>query len=271
MKQSLINMKQSLVKTSGWLAIGAFSLLPISSNATVIATEYFDYDDTTDLAAVGTGGTGWDGGWTTTGTSFDVVDGAAYTGNRDEFVNFRTLTNSQSTGTVYFAWTGEKSRTSDVGETQVLAVSGFSNGTSTEEFSLQFRTNSGDVDSEFFLLYANDGGSTSGGTYKEGTEITFVLQIEFNASDNETISAWAFTDGLPVSLGSALLTESASIASIDSIRIQSNGTNMTGSLDNLVIATEYSDILNAIPEPSAYSALLGIGALVMLMPRRRRA
>ncbi|WP_269522204.1 PEP-CTERM sorting domain-containing protein [Coraliomargarita parva] len=267
-------MKQSLEKTSAWLILGSLSLLPLSSNASIIATESFDYaDGNNNLASVGTGGTGWSAGWTTDGTSFDVVDGAAFTGEYDTFRNSRTLTSAQSTGTLYIAWTGVKQRTVDEVGTQVLALSGMS-GT-TEEFSLQFRTDYADVDSEYFLLYGgsdrSDSASATDGPYTEGTEVTFVLEIVFDDSGNEAINAWAFSGGLPTILGSASLTQSAPITSIDSILIQSNGKSMTGYFDNIVIATEYSDILSVIPEPSTYAVLFGIATLTLAFIRRRRA
>ncbi|WP_309381912.1 PEP-CTERM sorting domain-containing protein [Cerasicoccus frondis] len=264
-------MKQRNVKTPCLLVAAALSLLPLSSNAELIATEYFDYANSNSLASVGSGGSGWSSGWTTNGTSFEVLDGAAFTGDQDAFVNFRTLAESQSTGTLYFAWTGVKERTVDILETQVLALSGFSNNNSTEEFSLQFRTSN--ATDEYFLLYGgadSTSGSDSGGVYTEGTEVTFVLEIDFNAGGDENISAWVFTDGLPTTLGSALLTNSAPISSIDSIRIISNGKRMTGSLDNIVIATEYGDLISAVPEPSTYAALFGICTLTMALIRRRR-
>ncbi|WP_309398952.1 PEP-CTERM sorting domain-containing protein [Cerasicoccus maritimus] len=264
-------MKHCIEKTSCWLVAGALSLLPLSSNATLIATEHFDYPDSNSLVSVGTGGSGWSGGWTTNGTSFEVVDGAAYTGDQDAFVNFRTLAESQSTGTLYFAWTGVKERTVDLFETQVLALSGFSNNNSTEEFSLQFRTSN--ATNEFFLLYGgadSTTGSDSGGSYTEGTEVTFVLEIDFNPGGDDNISAWVFTDGLPAILDTPLLTNSAPITSIDSIRIISNGKRMTGALDNIVVATEYSDLINAVPEPSTYAALFGICTLTVVIIRRRR-
>jgi len=265
-------MKNYIIKTTGYLIIGTLSLIPFSSNAAIIATENFDYPDSTSLATVGSGGTGWSGNWTTDGTSFNVVDGAAYTGDLDAFRNSRTLSTSQSTGTLYFAWTGVKQRTQDINETQVLALSGMDGG--TEEFSLQFRTDGSDVDNEYFLLYGGSDSSTgsdSGGLYTEGSQYTLVLELNFNTGGEETISAWAFSGGLPTTLGSALLTTSAPVNSIDSILLQSNGKRMTGSLDNIVIATEYSDIVSAIPEPSTYATLFGICAMTFAMIRRRHA
>ena len=268
------NMKQYIVKTYSGLMLGALSLFPLSSNATVVATEHFDYADGSNNLSGGSGGTGWSGNWTTDGTSFDVADGAAFTGDLDAFRNTRTLTSAQSTGTLYIAWTGEKQRTQDISETQVLALSGMSNGGTTEEFSMQFRTSN--ATNEFFLLYGgsdrSDAASDTGGTYTEGTEITFVVEIVFDGTaGDETISAWAFTGGPPSTLGTALLTQSAPINSgIDSILLQSNGKRMTGSLDNIVIATEYSDILGVIPEPSTYAALFGIAAMSFAFIRRRR-
>ncbi|WP_425499853.1 PEP-CTERM sorting domain-containing protein [Cerasicoccus fimbriatus] len=41
--------------------------------------------------------------------------------------------------------------------------------------------------------------------------------------------------------------------------------------DNIVIATEYSDLINAVPEPSTYAAIFGICTLTLVSICRRRA
>lgn len=119
----------------------------------------------------------------------------------------------------------------------------------------------------------------------ENLEVTFFLVGRFSKSTTDGTAAVGDYDRMEVwvnpdstTLGSsfaAISTTGSGITSgIDTFAISALGTGASTVLwDNLRIGTSQADVLDvyAIPEPSAFAAFAGAGALLCALRRRRRA
>lgn len=90
-----------------------------------------------------------------------------------------------------------------------------------------------------------------------------------------TVDLWSFTGSLPLSegsIGSSVASFTTSVLSsgsgLDKVRLVDAASGANASFDEIRIGTTFADVV-AIPEPSAFAALAGLGSLVLAASRRR--
>jgi hypothetical protein len=217
----------------------------------LLAEEFFDYPDSTNLDFQ-IGGTGWTSDWVTSAGAFLVIGGEAVGQNArlpgDTTTAALDIASRSHTpvnaGTFYVTFTSAIAATSHPDDVVVSGVSLFAGA--TEWSFLGFRN-------DFFRLDgANSGNAndrdTLPGSATANTRTRFLLEVILNPAPGapETFNAYVFPDNtLPAGLPAVpTLTTSYDIGTgvaLDRVRIFDNN-YVTGSFDNLVLATDYSAI-----------------------------
>jgi hypothetical protein len=243
------------------------SLLLTNSDAALTAYEPFDY--VAGSLTGQSGGTGWNAGWTVSGTGGTVsspglsyVDGnstgLAVAGNKADWVsnnngNFRLPTSTPDANgtTLYLSFLAQL--TTSTGYAGLSLFQGV-----TENLFLgapNTRT--------FWGIDPKAGGSgVAVSTTPTTTLSLLVYRIDFAATT--TISLYV-NPTLGIEPATPAITATRPSFTWDTIRIQS-GNGSVGAIDEIRIGTDYGSVA-PIPEPSAIAAIFG-GLGILLMRRR---
>lgn len=230
----------------------------VTSQATLIVDEPFDYPTGSFNLSGQNGGTGFNGAWGTTAGNWSVTDGTI-TRTGDNLGQYRDLA-APLTGTFYASV--------DLRET--------GDGNDTFGNSLVFRDGTGGAGSTIFLFGLRNnqyrvfiGGSQQlAGTYNEGDWDQLVVRFEFNDSGDESVTLWVnpTTEGDTPVISD--FTGEAGTSSFLSISPQAFELNVgTLAQDNIRIGTTFQDV---IPEPNQAMSFGVVALLVMLWLRRQR-
>ncbi len=236
MKQT--NMKQ----TTKTLALLSLISLASQAGATIIAMDNFAYTDG-DLNGNGAAGSGWAGGWSSSGGTQIQVTGGVLSGGASTRVA-RALSVAQ----------GADGTTVYIGLTQNL------NGDA-------FTALEGNITNWRFESNVHDGFADGSDTVNSqinatiGVESRFVLEFNFGAGNTDQVTL--YQDGANV--GSNTATGNYAFSSLSFASF--GGSGDLSPTQNLIVATTFAEA-NAVPEPSS-TALLGLGGLALILRRRR--
>lgn len=252
-----------------------------TASAAVIATA--DFEDNTIGSIVGEGGgSGWTSNWSSATTANVVSGGLSYSNGSvasnggshameiipGTAVSTPALERSLSTQTVTlymsFLWRDSANNDSPTASTDFTQV-GFDPSATDGNPNLSFLRNSGNL----LVRAGGAGGADSGVDANIGTTYMIVLKATRVGGANYTGELW---------VNPSSLTEGSPDATIGDTGIGNIGTFLVRTanhedgdafqIDNIRVGTEWSDVVLAVPEPSA-ALLGGLGILTLL--RRRRA
>jgi hypothetical protein len=262
-------------------ALGAGLLAP-SAFAALSVYEPFNYIPSGSvLSTVGTGGTGFSSGWTTTGTSATInTTGLSYslspavglagtTTTGTATVNSRSLTSALGANgtTTYFSFllqpkattAGQNAEFGLLGASSVnLWVGKSAAGTYTSTYVMETGASAGSGTSAV----------NSGVTVANGTTVLLVIKAVFNSgADNFSlfVNPTSFVEGTPSATLNGVIDLGTSFSSL-----QFTG-NLGFTFDELKIGSAYADV---VPEPGTWGsvfALAGIGCIAWLRNRSRIA
>lgn len=251
------------LKTNILLALAATTGV---TSAAVIAQD--DFSGIAEGASIyGTsGGSGFSDSWSSDADGTYSIQGgrAVINPTSGTTESFRTLTNSLTDGDN--VWFGVTLDISGTDATRFFGMSPFAGG--TEEGLLGTSSN------QLWSLFA-DGTHATGVSSVTGDpgSIRMVMNLDLQAGA-DTARIWVVTEGGAIDLSTPDATASVNIGTITRIRMGAgagNGTTTftaTGVIDDLVIGTEATDVVNVTPEPSS-TALLGLGGLALILRRRK--
>lgn len=269
---------QDLVKYPSLPALITSGLLPVASQAAVIATENFSYGN--GNIAGQTGGTGWNyerndepaapaqtaSNWNDTFGGAQVVSSALVTSNSGAHREFGGITEGtggtsneregafRGSGAMFFSVTYTPTTGNQWG-----GVSSYDFGTERLFWGAPGGGNGGN----FFGIDESGVGQTNSTIpVITGQTYTLIGMLDF---DNDLLGLWVNPDG------------SDTAASFDVSRAYTGGnwssalrlaSGHTSTWDNLTVGTSFADVA-PVPEPSA--SLLGLAGAALLAARRRRA
>ncbi len=271
----------STLKLLSSLALAA--ALPAAVQAALIATENFNSYTVSNIEA-GTvinplqgnnGGTGWTSAWTVQGGGGgpgQIGTGApGFTGNyatvtANTFDQFRTFS-AVTSGSVWIAWkaayAAPASSTSNAG----YGILGVFNATGSTEIAWLGDTNGGGA-----ALRSTVAGNTADHfTLTANTVYNFAMEISGigAGAGNASVNIYTFdSEGVLTALRSV---SGLTVTNVGRIRLW-GGFATQPRFDNIFVGTTQASVIEAsiIPEPSAFAALLGLGALGAAALRRRR-
>lgn len=141
-----------------------------------------------------------------------------------------------------------------------------------------FLYNDGNTNTVYARIGASAGPATAAGAGFSATNVNLIVgRVSFSDTlDADNVSIWLNPSVLATdvtSLNSSALTTSTATGNItisgSLLHIHSNGTTV-GSFDEIRLGNNLSDVLVAVPEPSAYAALLALLATAFGFIRRRK-
>ena len=255
-------------------------------DAQVIASETFSYADTTgdptmDITDVGSGGTGWTGDWfndgSSGGLSFQINASGEAEGDllSETQKNYRQLPNTfgAANETIYIRVDFLDQNPDDSSKRDVSGIALHSSVdaslflSGSEEIFLgprdDFARLGGPQVDAGSGTFDTDPGTTGG-------DDTFLLQIDFDAAGDDSLTAWTFDD--PASFNPATATKMTATAdfTFNGIRIVKNGADHLVNIDNLYVGRSIADVhVTQVPEPTSL-VLSGLGVL-LIAGRCRRA
>ncbi|MFA6288579.1 MAG: PEP-CTERM sorting domain-containing protein [Opitutaceae bacterium] len=253
-------------------AVLSLGLLSASASATVLLTETFDYPDNTTLNGAG----GWSTSYTSPGTPF-VVKGGSLDLTSSAGASVREFSATAiSSGSLYYGFDFSLSTASDSlnGSYFATLASAPTSGVIRTQQGKLFVKNSG----AGYLIGVTASATTS--TVQYGSAV-------FDFGDvHRVVVGYNFVDGLANNtasvyvdgnlLASAVWDTTPEVSLIGFILTHTSTSSskpLPDSFDNLTVATTYAEAAAtaAVPEPSAYAAILGGLALAGVVLRRRRA
>jgi hypothetical protein len=114
------------------------------------------------------------------------------------------------------------------------------------------------------------GDSITGATLgTPGTTLFFVTRFDFNGTGNVTFNTYLDPTGSGSPNGGSLISTGSNSYGASDVNQLLIGTNAASTWDEIRIGSSYGDV-SAIPEPSTYAAIFGLGALGFAAWRRRR-
>lgn len=260
----------------------AATLLPLASQAALIATESFNY---TDGSVVGqTGGTGWNyegtdepgapaqiaSNWNSVFGSHQITTGALVTDNGGVLREYGGITEGtgstsneregafRASGSMFFSTTMTVAAMSAEGQNQWAGVSSYDFGTERIFFGMPGQTGA----TRYFGIAAPGFGADTIGTIPvmAGTTYTIVGMLDF---DNDLLALWVNPDGNDTAATHDISMAYTGTNWSSSLRFAS-GTSVTW--DDVAVGTGFSDVV--VPEPSV--SLLALGSAGLFALRRRR-
>ncbi len=285
-----------MFQTSNRLPAIATALLAgaLSSNAAIIATEYFNgYGASATYTGGLSGGTGWTSNWSPSDASYEPGSSLSYTATGyDNSANLSGASDGAATGTGNVTTDPTTAyRTFDDGDASTIWISSLISMDGSDRAVLWIDATSstpahfiGVLDGQIVMRY-NDGSSNTIGTvgawgnntnpngnatFTSGTAL-LLAKVEVANGGNDTFSFWFNPDlsGGEAGLGTATISAPAGadlfgdeIGGIGMLIVGDEGGNEY--IDALRVGTTFADV---VPEPSM--ALLGGLGLLALLRRRR--
>ncbi len=295
-----------LIATLGTLAAVAAT----TATATLLTYEDFNYTSAANITGQ-TGGSGWrspsNPAWNTAGTTGTVAaSGLSYTGINASYTAFASSGLAANLGGVFrndrylaldaggaYALAGLKGSGTHVGGTGVTGtlwgsflVSGTAwTGGSGSQMIFNLSTAAGGTGTSIrqtgtganIALTDTSGTNTIGATgsilassLSTVNPNLFVFRYDFNSAGNDTLNVWLN----PTSASdTASISATATDFAIQNPEIRSVNANGGLVFDEIRFGTTFADVVpvSAIPEPSTYAALAGLGVLGLAATRRRRS
>ena len=264
-------------------------LTPRLAFSEIIAQDTFETYTLGPLSGQG-GGIGWTGNWTSPAGSATVVSGTSLAAqNATLAVNSGQITASRQLG-------ASLSTSFFVGF--MLQYSGTSVFDGNDTFSLYMSSGATTVNNSVFTIGARSangtptfmvrkgtgspvaGGSTTlaAGAFPSGETHLLVAQYVWDGANFSTINGWldpGFGESASPQITETLADPSTGLTSIGYAFVRNyDGNNDDVSpndfwtVDNLVVATSWADVVSVVPEPSSI-ALLGLGSVALCLVRRR--
>lgn len=266
-------MKSSFHRVRGFsAAILSLGLFSASASATVLFSESFTYPNGTTLQG--------SGGWykpsvdTSGYAGFTVTDGSIST-QGSHSVAYHDLSGTPiTTGSIYYGFDLVVGTLSPFTSKTLAQLSSAPDGggftTGSALLQIQSRDDMDEFENDIVTGYrfrVHAGGSSSNSAYFDLSDAAHRVVVEYNfveGAKNNTASL--YIDG-------TLLTTSTWTSGADEQGILSFSLfqSVLSQVDNLVVATTFAEASTAaVPEPSAYAAIVGGLALAGVVLRRRR-
>jgi hypothetical protein len=257
--------------------------LASSASATLIAYEGFNYTEANGTTITGlNGGTGWDQAYPTVEGTIRLGDGLSFTGHLASAgksierlqsatmsADGRNWETALATGTIWYSFlmnpTATGRGTFGVVQGAASNQNGFGIRFEPSTTTLQINANTPNQNPGTNITFANGYGQTY--------LVVGKLTIDTAANTRNDVWAWQNGQTVPTNLTNASVGMShasfATGASIPALYGRAFGSpNAAVFFDEVRIGTTFGDV--AIPEPSSFAALAGLGVLGMVASRRRR-
>lgn len=260
----------------------ASGLLPLTSQAALIATEDFNYADGSVVGQ--TGGTGWNyerndepaapaqspSNWNNAFGGHQVVSSALVTNNGGVFREFGGSTEGtgatsneregafRASGAMFFSTTITVAEMLPEGQNQWAGVSSFDFGSERIFFGMPGQTGA----TRYFGIAAPGFGADTMGSIPvvAGTTYTIVGMLDF---DNDLLGLWVNPDGSDTA-SSYDVSKAYNGSNWSSALRFASGTSVTW--DNVKVGTAYADVV--VPEPTVPLLAIGSAGLFFLLRRR---
>ena len=272
--------------------------LASSASAALIAYEGFDYSESVGTSITGlNGGTGWDEAYPAPGGgTLLLANGLAYSGTNalatvGKSVNFvansnmstgrdwADSTSAVASGTYYYSFQIDPVAAAR-GTLIIMKTTGSGDG--QNGFGIRLDNNAGNPQFKAWSPHQAGGANIDfaggyGSTYFVVGKITIVQ----SGTSTNSIAVFNSTGTIPLteptfasSVSRAWVDAAAASTQGDTLRTTLSGrafSNNTGyRIDEIRIGETYADVASAIPEPSSFAALAGLGALGFIATRRRQ-
>jgi hypothetical protein len=259
-----------------------------SASAAVIINEQFNNglaDNATIIGSNGSSGTPWAVSGASTNALFDTTSLSgtgpwATTSGGAMQLQVSTALNQQAyavdnTGDRYFSLLFRNDDTDGFSGARIL-FEAFGSSGEGYGVNIDFNSTTGNL-----AIFSRAGGSNfnavSVASSTLGVTNTFLIVGKFVATGNGTTTIWinptSFTDDAALtssSVGSSTTIAAVAFVRDDGVAFRSVGAVYT--VDSLMLGNNLADVIpSAVPEPSAFAALAGLGALGFAALRRRRA